>query len=68
MIQDLIDSKKMSSMRIPGTEFDWITYFLLIKESAGLPLILVDHVKGFEIALARGLNRKISFEFKDKLP
>ena len=67
MIQELIDSKQMSSMRIPQTEFDWITYFLQIREGADSSLIRVDHVKGFEIALARGLTRKISFEFKDKL-
>jgi c-di-GMP-binding flagellar brake protein YcgR len=67
MIQNLIDSKQTSSMRIPGTQFNWITYFLQIREDENLPLILVDHVKGFEVALARGLTRKISFEFKDKL-
>ena len=67
MIQNLIDSKQMSSMRILGTEFNWITYFLQIREGTDLPLILVDHVRGFETALARSLTRKISFEFKDNL-
>ena len=67
MIQNLIHSKQMSSMRISGTEFNWITYFLQIREGADPPLILVDHVRGFENALARGLTRRISFEFKDKL-
>jgi c-di-GMP-binding flagellar brake protein YcgR len=66
MIRYVINSRIVSKMEFPRTQYSWITYFLDIVEAQKTPCLLVDDVEGFDTALKSNPQREVSFEFRDK--
>lgn len=61
----LIDSRILCAMEFPGTQDGWFTFVLAMKRINRSQSLLIDRVEGFETALARNPDRKISLAFKD---
>jgi len=65
MIRYLVDSRTLATVEFPGTRYTRIISFLGFIETARNPYLLVDKVKGIEVALKRSPHREVSFEFRD---
>jgi c-di-GMP-binding flagellar brake protein YcgR len=65
-LRRLIDSRIVLKMEIPRAKQSWITLLLEIRPIGNDYLVLIDRVAGFEAALSKSPDRKVSLEFMEK--
>ena len=65
-LHSLIDSRVTCKMEIPGTDKNWITLVLEIRNVRNAYHLLIDSVAGFEDGLSEFPDKEISLEFKDR--
>ncbi len=62
-LRDLVRSRKICRMEIPGTDFSWFTLLLGLEKKRNASFLFVHRVPGFEKALRRSSEPVIAFEF-----
>ena len=65
-LRSLIDSRAMCKMEIPRTDQSWITLPLEIRNVRNTYHLLIDSVRGFEVALSKSPDKEVALEFKDQ--
>jgi c-di-GMP-binding flagellar brake protein YcgR len=66
MLREWIRSKRVCKMEIPDTEYGWFTLLLGMGGEKDSPLLAIDHIAGFEKALAGAKTREVLIEFLER--
>ncbi len=66
MLREWIHSRRVCKMEIPDTEYGWFTLLLGMGREKDFPFLSIDHVTGFEKALAGAKTREVLIEFLER--